>query len=241
MSNSLWNARVDLAAAHRMAVFDGLNEGTWTHFSAVVPGQPDQMLISPEYCHWSQVTASSLDLMNPAGEVSTGKRRLDPAAFAIHFPVHASRADAVCVLHSHAPYSTALGMIEDGELLMADQNALGLYGRIGYYDYDGLIFETGHGQRLADELADKRILILRGHGVLVVGPSIAEAYTDLYQLERACAVQCHAMSMGRPIKPIPRDIALSVVGSGEYSTEYKHAHFAGMRRLLDAHQPDYAN
>ena len=122
---------------------------------------------------------------------------------------------------------------------MAEQNALTFYDRVGYYDYDGFVATIDHGKRLAEALAEKRVLFLRGHGVIVVGPSIAEAYTDLYQLERACAVQCHARAMGEALEAIPDDIARGCIAQDEYASAYKLAHFEAMKRLLDVEQPDY--
>jgi ribulose-5-phosphate 4-epimerase/fuculose-1-phosphate aldolase len=135
----------------------------------------------------------------------------------------------------------ALTLGKQGQLVMAEQNALTFYDRVAYYDYDGFVETPDHGKRLADALAGKRVLFLRGHGVIVVGPSIAEAYTDLYQLERACAVQCHARAMGVDIEPIPNDIARACIGENEYASAYKLAHFEAMKRLLDVEQPDYLN
>ncbi len=244
MTDSMRKARVDLAAAHRLAVFDGLNEGTWNHFSATTQDAPDCMLISPEFCHWKMVTASNLVLVDSRGTPvgpSAGARRIDPSGFCIHYPIHASRPDAACVLHAHTPYAIALTLSRHGQLVMAEQNALTFYDRVAYYDYDGFVTSTDQGKRLADALMDKRVLFLRGHGVIVVGPSIAEAYTDLYQLERACAVQCHARAMGAEVEAIPDDIAQACIAQDEYASAYKLAHFEAMKRLLDVEQPDYLN
>jgi ribulose-5-phosphate 4-epimerase/fuculose-1-phosphate aldolase len=240
MSNSLWDARVDLAAAHRMAVFDGLNEGTWNHFSVTVPGNPDQMLVTPTYCHWKQVTASSLVLVDANGAKVEGTNDYDRSAFCIHYPIHRHCAQATCVLHAHPTFATALSLVEGGRLLMADQNALSVYGRVAYYEvWDGFVNEPEHGKRLADALGDNRVLVMSNHGVLVVGPTIAEAYTDLYQFERACMIQCHAQAMGR-VRSIPHQVARDTPTEID-NTGYKLAHFAAMRRLLDVEQPDYVN
>jgi ribulose-5-phosphate 4-epimerase/fuculose-1-phosphate aldolase len=241
MTDAMRKTRVDLAAAHRMAVFDGLNEGTWNHFSATVPDWPDCMLVSPEFCHWTMVTASNLVRTdsngNPIG--GSGAGRIDSSGYCIHYPIHASRPDVACVLHAHPPYATAIALSRRGRFVMAEQGALTLYNRVAYYDYDGFVFTTDHGKRLADALADKRVLFLRGHGVIVVGPSIAEAYTDLYQLERACAVQCHARALGEEIETIPDAMASACVEQDEYASAYKLAHFEAMKRLMDVEQPGY--
>jgi ribulose-5-phosphate 4-epimerase/fuculose-1-phosphate aldolase len=242
-SNSLQDARADLAAAHRLAVLDGLNEGSWNHFSLTVPGTPDRMLASPVDRHWRQVTASNLVLVDENGDSVEGDGRCDRSAFCIHYPIHVACPQAACVLHAHPPYATALSMVKGGRLLMADQNALALYGRVAYDEsYDGFIFDPMQGAHLAELLGDKRVLIMRNHGVLVVGPTVAEAYTDLYHLERACMFQCHAMAMatGRDFNAVSPEIG-SLVAAQADDTGYKLTHFAAMRRLLDAEQPDYVN
>jgi ribulose-5-phosphate 4-epimerase/fuculose-1-phosphate aldolase len=239
-TDAVRRARVDLAAAHRMAAFDGLNEGTWNHFSVMVPGPAFRMLISPKACHWSRITASGLLLQGAAGEILEGEGPTNVSAFAIHAPIHRARADAVCVLHAHSPYAVALSMIENGELLMAEQNALGFAGAIAYDRvYGGFAEEEAEGERLVRVLGDKRVLFLGNHGVVVVGPSIAEAYTDLYMLERCCRVLILAMSTGRRISLVGDDIA-RLAAAQHVTNDYKHAHFAAMKELLDAREPDYA-
>jgi ribulose-5-phosphate 4-epimerase/fuculose-1-phosphate aldolase len=242
-SNWIHEARVDLAAAHRLAVHDGLNEGSWNHFSLTIPGYSDRMLATPADRHWRQVTASNLVLVDKNGESLEGEGRCDRSAFCIHYPIHVACAQAVCILHAHPPFATALSMVQGGRLLMADQNALALYDRVAYDDhYDGFVFDPEKGARLAALLGDKRVLIMRNHGVLVVGPTVAEAYTDLYHLERACMFQCHAMAManGRDLCAVTADVGGEVAEQAD-NTGYKLMHFAAMRRLLDAEQPDYAN
>jgi ribulose-5-phosphate 4-epimerase/fuculose-1-phosphate aldolase len=247
MSNSLWNARVDLAAAHRLAVIDGLNEGTWNHFSVRVPDTAEHMLVTPAACHWKQVTASSLVVVDATGEKIAGSSDYDRSAYFIHYPMHVAHEQAACVLHVHPPYATALSMVKGGRLHMTDQNALGLYDRIAYYDsWDGFVFELDHGRRLADALGDKRVLFLANHGVVVVGPSVADAYNDLYHLERACMFQCLALSTGGELRPIPPQFARTVpafLEGGGFNgvSNYKAAYFSAMRRLLDSEQPDYAH
>jgi ribulose-5-phosphate 4-epimerase/fuculose-1-phosphate aldolase len=235
----LRQARIDLAAAHRMAVFDGLNEGTWNHFTYVAPGREDCMLTSPGDRHWSQVTASNLVLLDRDGAV-VGDGRADAATYCIHFPIHLAHPASACVLHAHPPYATALAMVRGGRLLMADQNALALYGRVAYFEeYEGFIADPEVGRQLARVLGDKRVLFMRSHGVLVVGPTVADAYTDLYHLERACMMQCRAMQMGDALWQVPAAIGRRTAGAGEASG-YKLTHFEAMKRLLDAREPDYA-
>lgn len=239
MSNSLADLRIKLAAAHRMAVLDQLNEGTWNHFTAVVPGRPDLMLTTPVDRHWRQVTAESLVLVDAQGRALDGNQIFDASAYHIHYPIHTARADAVCVLHAHPPYTTALSMLKGGRLQFAEQNAATFYGRVAYFEeYDGFIGDLEGGRRLAAALGDKRVLFLQNHGVVVVGPTIADAYTDLYSLERACMFQCHAQAMGGAMRVIPPAVGEATASGAD---GYKQMHFAAMQRLLDAEQPDYRN
>jgi ribulose-5-phosphate 4-epimerase/fuculose-1-phosphate aldolase len=240
-SNSYRETREALAAAHRMAVIDGLNEGTWNHFSALVPDRFDLMLVTPLDRHWRQVTASSLVLVDAEGNVCEGSGIFDPAAYFFHYPIHRSHPKAACVLHVHPPYATALAMVAGGRLRIADQNGAALYERIAYYDeYGSFVLDTEHGQRIALALGNKRVLFLRNHGVIVVGPTIADAYTDLYHLERACMFQCHAASMGGELALISKAVGRQTAVSAE-SVGYKATHFAAMQRLIEAEQPDYRN
>ena len=240
MSNSYRETREALAAAHRMAVLDGLNEGTWNHFSAIPPERPDLMLVSPLDRHWRQVTASNLVLVDAEGRAVEGGI-FDHAAYFFHYPIHRSHPQGACVLHAHPPYATALTMIEGGRLRIADQNGGALYGRIAYLDdYAGFVLDPDHGRRVADALGDKRVLFLRNHGVIVVGPTIADAYTDLYHLERACMMQAHAAALGGPLALIPEAVGRSLAADAE-RVGYKLTHFQAMTRLVAAEQPDYCN
>jgi ribulose-5-phosphate 4-epimerase/fuculose-1-phosphate aldolase len=219
--------------------------------SVIMPGDAGLMVVTPAACHWQQVKASTLVVIDAEGRNVDCSGDYDRSAYCIHYPIHAAREDAVCVLHAHPPYATALSMVKGARLQMASQNALGLHERIAYYeDWDGFVLDLAHGERLATALGDKRVMFLGNHGVLVVGASVAAAYYDLYQLERACMFQCRAMTMaaalGSEIRPIANGEALSArakldAGGGYEKGDYKTAYFAAMRRLLDAQQPDYAD
>jgi ribulose-5-phosphate 4-epimerase/fuculose-1-phosphate aldolase len=246
MRDAVRQARIDLAAAHRLTVMDGMHEGTWNHYSVIVPDGSGRMLVTPAAWHWKMVTASSLLVIDRDGKRVEGEGEYDPSAYFIHYPIHRARPDAVCILHAHPPYATALAMVEGGRLEMADQNTLGMYDRIAYFDiWDGYVLDLDHGQRLAEVLGDKRVLFLANHGVVVVGPSVAAAYSDLYKLERACMLQHHALSMGGKLRPMPPELAsqipafLDKEGYGPAGS-YKEAYFAAMKRLLDVEQPSYA-
>ncbi|MCP5152886.1 MAG: class II aldolase/adducin family protein [Ectothiorhodospiraceae bacterium] len=232
--------RVDLAAAHRLAVMDDLHEGTWNHFSVMSPSQPELMIITPGDTHWSQIRASELTVMGPQAEIVSG-REPNPAAWIIHYPVHRARPDAQCLMHIHAPYSTALCMRKDWKLdTRCCQAAAFFHGRVAYFDeYDGDLRDASEGERMAAALGDKSVLLMRNHGALVAAPTIGRAYMDLYLLERACKFQMLAAGDGHELGQIPERIATKM---GNWARDVgREGHFAGMKRVLDAREPDYAH
>ena len=236
-----YQARCDLAAAHRIAVLDNLNEGTWNHLSLMSPDNPAHMLITPGDTHWSQIKASDLIMMGPNAEIIAGDTKPNGAAWIIHYPVHLARPDAKCVMHVHPPYSTALGMRKNCKLdTQSCQAAAMFHDDVAYFDiYDGVLRDAEEGERMAEALGDKRILILRNHGILIAAPTVAKAYIDMYLLERACMFQMLAMGDGCELNQIPQEVAAKM---GEYARNDEMAgHFEGMKRVLDEQQPNYVN
>ncbi len=241
MGEEIRQARVDLAAALRLAVRFGLQEGICNHFSYAVPGQDDRFLLSPYGTHWSQLGARDLLLVDGAGRVLEGGGEAETAAFCIHAPIHQRHPRARAVLHCHMPYATALTSIEDGRLEPVTQNALRFHGDVAYDDdYNGVAEDPAEGARMAEALGDKRVLFLANHGVIVVGETMAQAFDDLYYLERACEVQVLAMSTGRPLKRVGDNLAGSFSAAWHAKDgRYGKAHFAALKRVLDAEEPGY--
>ncbi len=233
-------ARNDLAAAHRLAVMHGLNEGTWNHISYQLE---HRMLISPGYTHWSQVCASNLTSVNDQGTVVGGASAPIRPGWIIHYPLHQRRPDARCIAHVHSPYATALSLRTD---IMFDaqssQQAAQFYDDVAYFEiYDGLLDAPEEGYRMADALGRKRVLLLRNHGVVVVGQSIAAVYIDLYQFERACMYQMLACASATAVlQHIPAKLAAAMTRNARHDTTDAAAHYAGMKRLVCAKEPDYA-
>lgn len=238
-------ARIDLAASLRLAVANGFHEGIDNHFTLMVPGAQDRFLLNPFGLHWSEVRASDLLEIGFDGEIAAGEGVADRTAVCIHAPVH--KRGIACVLHTHMPYATALTQLEDMTLEMIGQSALGFHGLVAYDpDYQGLAFDMAEGERMADILGDKKVLLLANHGVITVGDSVAEAFHTLYFLERACQTQILAMSTGRALKHVPPEIIARTVAQfgavplppGEAPHDY---HFRALKRLLDRREPDYAS
>ena len=165
LRNDIRQARVDLAAAYRLANRFGLNEGIDNHFTLMLPGSRDRFLLNAFGLHWSEVTASNLMVVDAEGRVVEGEGEVETTAFCIHAPIHLASERAACILHTHMPYATALSMLEDGRLEPASQNALRYWNDVAYdEDYNGLALATEEGKRLAALLADKRVLLMANHG-----------------------------------------------------------------------------
>jgi ribulose-5-phosphate 4-epimerase/fuculose-1-phosphate aldolase len=246
MGEVIEQLRVDLACALRWAVRMGLNEGVDNHFSAAVPDadgvvRGDRFLINPVGWHWSEITANSLVLCDADGNVLEGDNEVEPTAFYIHSRIHLKVPQAQVVLHTHMPYTTALTLLEDGELAMCEQNALAFDGRIAYdNDYQGLALDAGEGDRLAAKMGNRSVLMMANHGVTVAGPNVACAFNDLYYLERAAQFQILARSTGGKLREISESIrALArqqFVGEMEKVAD---RHFKALRRMLDREEPEY--
>jgi ribulose-5-phosphate 4-epimerase/fuculose-1-phosphate aldolase len=234
-------ARIDLAAALRLAVKFGFNEAIANHFTIMLPGAGDRFLLHPYGLHWTEVRASDLMVCDFDGNIVEGEGVVDKTAFFIHAPIHRASARATCVLHTHMPFATALGMIEEGRLLPAHQNALRFTDDVAYdEDFNGLVLGHEEGDRLARLLGNKRILFLANHGVIVVGNSMAEAFDDLYFLERAAQAQVYAMSTGAKLKLISDNMAKATFDGFDTKSEAV-AHFNALKRVLDREDPSYAN
>lgn len=237
---SLEEAKIDLAAALRLAAYFGFNEGVCNHFSVAVPGEDDRFLLNPHGIHWSMIRASDILTVNAAGDLIEGPGPAELTAFTIHSRVHASNPAARAVLHTHMPYATALTCVEGAELAPVHQNSLRFYGDVAYdRGYNGLAEDAAEGDRIAACLGHKRVLFMGNHGVLVVGESIARAFDDLYYLEQACRVQVLAMSTGCPLNPVGDDVARKTYGEYQQGGAYPEAHFDALKRLLDRKDGSY--
>ena len=234
-------ARVDLAAAFRLAVRMDLHEGVCNHFTLMLP-DGKRFLLNAYGLHWSEVTASNLLALDQNGTVLEGEGEAEKTAFTIHSRIHLANPKAACVLHTHMPYATALTLTEPGRLEMVEQNALRFADDIAYDDtYNGLVVDDAEGDRLARVLGDKRVLFLANHGVIVVGPTVAEAYDLMYYLERACRVQVLARATGLPFRKVRPEVVRETYRLILPDTpKYAGAHFAALKRILDREEADYA-
>ena len=236
-------ARLDLSVAFRWAARLDLHEAVANHFSVAVSDDGQKFLINPAGRHFSQMRASDLLLVDVnQAEFGIGDGQVvDPTAMNLHGQIHKLVPDATCVLHTHMPYATALACLRDFEFLMLDQNACRFYNRIAYdRDYAGMALEASEGERVAKLLGKSRsVLFLANHGVIVIGKTVAEAFDELYYLEKASQLQVLALSTGRELELIPNETAAMVC---KQWLEYPNAaeyHFAALTEILDQESRDF--
>ncbi|CCE02365.1 aldolase [Bradyrhizobium sp. STM 3809] len=240
-TEAVWQARVDLAACFRMAARHGLEEGICNHFSALVPGYDDLFIVNPYGYAFRELTASKLLVCDFDGNVIAGEGRPEATAFYIHARIHKALPRARVAFHTHMPHATALSMTEGPPLIFAGQTALKFYGRTAVDEtYNGLALDNREGDRIAAAIGEADIVFMKHHGVMVLAPTIAEAWDDLYYLERACEVQCLALSTGRKVVPVAREIAEATARQmREGDAESARLHLEAIKRMLDAEEPAY--
>lgn len=235
--------RRDLAAVFRAMARLGMTEQIAGHNSMMVPeavsgGEP-MFLINPRGWHFSEITASKLLLCNLDGQVVRGDGELRKVAFHIHARIHLKHPQAKCVLHTHPQYLTALSLLEKGRMRFSHQNDMALADRIAYDDhFNGVALTDEEGDRIAQVLGDRTILLMGNHGVTVVGPTIHDAFDELYMAEQTCKYQMTALATGLPLRSLNPDLRLNHRGPW---SEYFDArlHLNSWRRRLDKEEPDY--
>jgi ribulose-5-phosphate 4-epimerase/fuculose-1-phosphate aldolase len=199
--------RVDLAALYRAAAHFGWTDLIYTHISARVPGSAEHYLINPFGLMFNEVTASNLVKIDLDGNVVTPTpHRVHRAGFVIHSAVHAARPDVACVIHSHTRAGMAVSMMQDG-LLPLSQHAMLFHGKVAYHGSEGLALDLDERRRLADDLGDKPVMILRNHGTLVAGSTIAETFSMMWHLERAMQAQVDALASGAKLTMPSAEVA----------------------------------
>lgn len=240
-TDEIWQARIDLAACLRTAARHGLEEGICNHFSAVVPGHPDLFLVNRLGYAFEEASASNLLICDFDGNVLSGDGEPEATAFYIHARLHRMSPRVGAAFHTHMPNATALSMLEGEPLVWAGQTALKFYGRtVVDEDYNGLALDEREGDRIAAVLGDNDILFMKNHGVMVCAANIAEAWDDLYYLERAAEVQLKAMSTGRRLLPVKPEIAAAAARQmREGDPESARLHLESIKRVLDRKDPDY--
>lgn len=214
MSPEEWETRVNLAAFYRLAAHCGWTDLIFTHISARVPGPDEHFLLNPFGWMFEEVTASSLVKVDVDGRVvSPTPHHIHPAGFVIHSAVHQARPDALCVMHSHTRAGMAVSMMECG-LLPLSQHAMLFEGRVAYHDSEGLALDLDERTRLVRDLGDKAVMILRNHGTLVAGSSMAETFSMMWHLEKAMQAQIDALASQQKLTRPSAQVALATAANG---------------------------
>jgi len=238
-------AKVHLAAAHRLAVLHELEEGIDNHFTVTVPGHEDRYLILPFGLHWSEARASDMIVFDESGKTLEGEGVVELSAQCIHAPIHRICGTRV-VMHTHQTWALALNMLKDNRLLPASQTAAFFDGHVAYDNtYSGTADSLEEGERLARAIGDKHVLFMKNHGVLVTGGTVAQAYRRLYKLERVCRAQVLAMSTGKPLEVLSGAVVSRLLvppANDRHSrAERERLFFEAMMRILDREMPGYAD
>jgi ribulose-5-phosphate 4-epimerase/fuculose-1-phosphate aldolase len=235
-------ARIDLAACYRLIAHFGMDDLIYTHITARVPGTRDQFLINPFGTTFVEVTASSLVKIDVDGNVLAPRSaKINPAGFVIHSAIHMARHDAGCVLHTHTQAGMAVAAMKDG-LLPLNQKSMMFYNRVAYHDFEGLAFSSDERERLQRDLGRRKALILRHHGLLVVGDDCADAFGLMYSLEVACRLQVAALSLNREITlPDPAVCEHTAHQFETYPEPARSREWPALLRLLDRVSPGYAD
>ncbi len=201
-----WQTRVDLAACYRLVADFGWSDLVFTHITARIPGEGDAFLINPYGLMFDEITASSLVKIDAQGnKLQASPFPVNPAGFTIHSAVHAQRHDALCVLHTHSLNGVAVSAQKQGVLPLSQQSIF-ILASLGYHDYEGVALNEDEKPRLVSDLGLNTFLMLRNHGLLTVGKTIADAFLNMYLFEAACAVQVRAQSGGGELVMIPQAI-----------------------------------
>ncbi len=202
-----WQTRIDLAACYRLIAHHGWSDLVFTHITARVPGTDHHFLINPYGMLFEEITASSLVKIDLAGNKldTDNPFPVNPAGFTIHSAIHAAREDAKCVLHTHTANGVAVSAQKNGVLPISQQSIFVL-ASLAYHSYEGVALNEGEKPRLVADMGDKVFLMLRNHGLLTVGETIADAFLAMYLFETACNIQIRAQSGGSDLIPIPQPI-----------------------------------
>jgi ribulose-5-phosphate 4-epimerase/fuculose-1-phosphate aldolase len=235
-----WQARFDLAAAYRLVAHYGWDDLIFTHISARVPGPEHHFLINPYGWLFNQITASSLIKVDLDGKiVEPTSSIVNPAGFTIHSAVHAAREEAHCVLHLHTVAGVAVSC-QEGGLLPINQTAMLLNDQVAYHEYEGVALDLDERPRLVGDLGTKNAMILRNHGTLTVGPTVAEAFLTMYFLERACETQVAALAGGGQLHYPAPEVQELVKRQATFGiAPVAKLAWDAQLRMLDATDPSY--
>ena len=242
MTETEQQLRVQLAACYRIFDYMGWSELIYNHITVKLPGNQHHFLINPYGLHYSEVSASNLVKVDIEGNiVEETDHAVNPAGMLIHSAIHAARPDVVCIAHTHTDAGMAIACSEEGLRTDNFYSAL-LHNRVSYHDFEGITVMDDEKPRLVANLGDKNMLILRNHGLLTCGRSIAEAFQSMWAMQRSCEVQVACDSTGKPVIPVGEDILerteqlMTLQGMGKPLGELE---FSAMSRIIEKIDPSY--
>ncbi len=241
VSEEEWRTRVDLAACYRLVADFGWSDLVFTHITARVPGTEDQFLINPYGMMFDEITASSLVKIDTQGnKLDDSPFPVNPAGFTIHSAIHAVRHDAQCVLHVHSLNGVAVSAQAKGVLPLSQQSIFVL-SSLAYHDYEGVALNEEEKPRLVADMGEKSFLMLRNHGLLTVGKTIADAFLNMYIFEAACTIQVRAQAGGGELVAIPAAIISGAQQQAKAVTKSLGGMLAwpGLLRRLERKDPSF--
>jgi ribulose-5-phosphate 4-epimerase/fuculose-1-phosphate aldolase len=213
-----WQTRVDLAAAYRLVALFKWDDLVFTHISARVPGTENQFLINPYGLLFEEITASSLIRIDLQGnKLDDSAFHVNPAGFTIHSAIHSARHEAQCVMHTHTLNGIAVSA-QKGGVLPLSQQSIFVLSSLGYHDYEGVALRDDEKPRLVADLGRNNYLMLRNHGLLTVGPTIADAFLAMYLFETVCTIQVRAMAGGTPLVRVDPGIVATAAEQARQAT-----------------------
>ncbi len=247
VSAAEWEARVDCACAYRLVRHFGMDDLIYNHISARIPGT-EEFLLNPFGLMYDEICASALIKVDLAGRVLWEPKfpeglgyKFNPAGYVIHSAIHEARPELLCVIHTHSLAGMAVASLKKG-LLPMTQTAM-RFERVAYHDYEGVVLEESEKARLIENLGDCEVMLLRNHGVLAAGKSVAAAFNNIYRVERACISQLMAQNGGDDIVLPPRAVIEKTNHMYRPGTRraYGLLEWPAMRRLADRLDPSYKN
>jgi ribulose-5-phosphate 4-epimerase/fuculose-1-phosphate aldolase len=237
-----WTARVNLAAAYRLVALYGWDDLIFTHISARLPGPEHHFLINPYGMMFDEITASSLVKIDLQGQkVLASDYPVNPAGFTIHSAIHAAREDALCVMHTHSLNGVAVSAQKEGLLPISQQSSI-VMSALSYHDYEGIALRDDEKPRLVQDLGDNMFFMLRNHGLLTVGTSVADAFLAMYLFESACMIQVRAQSGGGTLIHVQEKVQAENKMMAQAVLRGMGGALAwpGLLRKLDRKNPGYA-
>lgn len=242
ISDAEWSVRQDLAAAYRLVAHYGWDDMVFTHLSARVPGPEEHFLLNPFGHLFSEVTASNLVKVDVDGQIVLDNgHTVNAAGFTIHSAVHMHRPDAQAVMHLHTDCGVAVASMAEGFLPLT-QHAMFVYHDLAYHNWEGVALNLDERERLVRDLGEKHLMLLRNHGTLTVGNSVASCFMRMYYLERACRIQVNTLSSGAPHMPDQAavDMMQNTFNNPQAWEGLARTGWPALRRLADSLDPAYA-